>query len=112
MHGLPPDFDPGVLVGQTLEMICFAQADVYFHLGDKIIITVGSHLEYKGVIHEIPLKEAAFIEFIGSSVVKASTTNYGDLNLQFDNRGSLSILNSESHFESYSIKLGNRTVYV
>ena len=112
MYGFPPDFNLGSLVGHTLEMICFAQSDIYFHLGDDIIITVGSHIKFDEVIHEIPLKEASFINIIGSIVVSASANQDGDLVLHFEGGESIAILDSESSFESYSIKVGDKTVFI
>ena len=42
MYGLPKDFDATILVGRTLNMVCFAAYQVYLHFDSDTSITIES----------------------------------------------------------------------
>ena len=111
MYGLPPDFNPDILIGYTLEMICYSQTDLYLHFGEDITITVGSHIEFDNEIYQIPMSDTNIVSLIGKQVIR-SIASEGNIKVYFDELKSLTILDSSSSFESYSIKIGDRTIFV
>ena len=44
MHGLPKNFETGFLQGKTLELVCFAQYQVWLHLSGACLIGVEGEL--------------------------------------------------------------------
>jgi hypothetical protein len=104
MYGLPKDFDGSFLVGRVLEMVCFAQHQVYLHLEQKITITIESAFSYKNDLAvDVPVSESNLMELLGSSVLTATGDENGTLSLLFSNRQTLKIYDTSKRYESYTI---------
>ena len=112
MYGLPADFNPSVFVGCKLEMICFAEYQVYLHFSNNVLVSVESALNVNGVNYGVPLKNADFMHLVGHSVVSALGNKEGDLTVIFDDGSSLSVLDTEDQYESYRIRVGGSEIIV
>lgn len=113
MYGLPKDFDGSFLVGRSLEMVCFAQYQIYLHFDENILITVASAFSYKDdFVVAVPVRESALMELVGSSVLAATGDEDGTLSLLFNNGQTLKVLDTSKHYESYTIAHGSNEIII
>jgi hypothetical protein len=115
MYGLPRDFDASFLVGREVEVVCFAQYNVYLHFDGKISITIESAFSYKTdqvVDVQVPLKESNLTELPGASVVAARGDEDGTLTLVFNNGQTLKVYEDDKHYECYHIAHGEKEIHV
>lgn len=110
MYGLPNDFKTDFLIGRNLEQICINETQVYFHFNDKLFITVEGAFVYQSaepdaneVFVKVPGFNVKVMELLGSSVIQASCTTEGTLNLVFPGGQTLKILDISDSYESYMI---------
>ena len=105
--------DIAILIGKSVELICFAQFGVYLHLEGQILLTVEGDFDHShGELHErhvttLPASESRLMRVLGCSVVSASVGSTGDLRLLFSNGDRLSI-SKRPDFESYRLKIGDQ----
>ena len=79
MHGLPADFDGGMLRGRALEQICFNQNQVALHFDNDVGIVIESsflhqtedRLSTQRAVH-VPVSTSDLMGLLGSSVTAAS----------------------------------------
>jgi len=118
MFGLPKDFDASILVGRTLELICFAQYQIFLHFDEKVSIDVRSALSHQESLNlaprrvEIPVLQSDLMVLLGHSTVKAFGNDEGTLSLEFDNGHSLHCLDDSKQYESYTITYSGREIIV
>lgn len=117
MYQLPTDFDPGFLVGLSLEQVCFNENQVSFHFARDISITVESALSHVKehepvIVVQLPLFESDLMLLLGHVVERASASEDGTLTLSFDNQHVLSVYDTSDQYESYRICRGAQVVIV
>jgi hypothetical protein len=113
MYGLPRDFDGSVLVGRTLEMVCFSQYQVYLHFDAETTITIEGAFSYK-TDHpvDVPVQQSNLMELIGASVSAARGDENGTLCLVFDNGATLEVYDDTKQYECYTISYGGKVIIV
>lgn len=113
MYGLPEDFDASFLVGLTLEMVCFAQYQVYLHFNEKAMITIMGTFSYKtDSIISTPVLDSNLMELTGCAVLNANGTTDGTLSLLFDNGQTLRIYDANKQYESYTVAFRGKEIVI
>ena len=119
MHGLPKGFTGDFFVGQSLEMCCFNENQMYLHFGNDISIVVESSFLHRGEaesedrIVEIPLLSSGnLLRLLGKQVKAVSTSDDGTLCLDFDNGDAFMCFDDQPTYESYQIHNGESVIYV
>ena len=108
--------DINLLIGKTIELVCFAQYSAYIHLENQTMLTVQAGFEY---IHngrsQIQQASSAYTESHLMSILENSVTSgkihpNGDLELTISNGDVLRIYKAPE-FESYRISIrGNELI--
>jgi hypothetical protein len=118
MYGLPRDFDATVFVGRELITISFSANTIHLAFSDNISITLTSSFVYCDASSDaclnqtIPVRSSNLMHLIGQTVDTATATPDGTLALVFDNGNSLTCLDDLQNYESYSICIGDREIFV
>jgi uncharacterized protein DUF6188 len=113
MYGLPKDFDGGVFVGRTLEMICFAQYRLYLHFERGLTVSIESSFSTTpDRIIDVPVVESDLMRLIGSVVVAATGDDLGTLTLAFYGGDKLRVYDSSKAYESYTISYDGKELVV
>lgn len=118
MHGIPQDFDASVFIGSILEPLTFTQNSIHFVFDPGRAITLSSSYVYrfdrtvngieKGVV---PVTSSRLMELVGQ-VVKSAESDKRLLRLGFDEGRSLEFLDDSDQYESFTIAIGNREIFV
>jgi hypothetical protein len=119
MYKLPKDFTGAFLIGRTLESIHFSTNNVILHFSDDVVITIESTFlhydtrsEAMSQVASIPVIQSSLMRLLGQPISEASGDEQGTLTLTFKNGHVLEIYDSATHYESYSIKHGDRLIIV
>jgi hypothetical protein len=123
MYGLPPNIDLSFLKGQTLVQVCFGEHSVVLNFsagtsGLPVSISVQSAVELslpEGGQHrwEDFRQGAGFLMALISNTVAAATgTTDGTVTLEFNEGGVLRLYDNSKHYESYSIRHGEKIIVV
>ena len=100
-----------LLIGKTVEMICFAQYSVYLHLEGRVTLTIESEFEFGLVGVErmqqakFPIRQSSLTRIIETLVTSAELNNSGNLRLLFSTGDSLQVF-KQPEFESYRLAIG------
>ena len=113
MYNIPDSFDCMVLVGHTFEMVCFAQNAVYFHLDRDFLIRVESAFSYNDDPRtDVPVKWSCVMNSLGSTIRDAYKNKEGTLTICLDSNNTISILDSNTQYESYIISMAGLEIIV
>lgn len=118
MYGVPPDFDPGTLVGEELLQICVGQSDLILNFEPPASILVTSSIAYAppgGASAEIgSLAEAGriLVALLGEKIVSASVILERTLRLEFGTGARVEIRDDSDRFESFTIRRGGDLIIV
>jgi hypothetical protein len=113
MFGLPRDFDGTFLVGRTLDLVCFAQFQMYLHFGKDVIITVESAYSFQNDnLVVVPVKQSDLMGLIGATVSQVTGSSDGTLTLRFGDGRLLRIYDTSQEYESYSISYGDKVIVI
>jgi len=99
-----------LLVGKTVELICFAQYSVYIHLQGGAMLTIQAGCEHihdgKRQLYQLtaPVGESSLMSILESTVDSTAVDANGELRLVFSNGDTLRIY-KESQYESYRLKI-------
>ena len=100
-----------LLIGKTVEMICFAQYSVYLHLEGRVTLTIESEFE-SGLVDaeriqraKFPIRQSSLTRIVESLVTTAELNKDGNLRLLFSTGDSLQVL-TQPPFESYRLRIG------
>jgi hypothetical protein len=117
MYGLPADFDPGVLVGTTLDAITFTENTVHLALGDTMSITLQAGFSYRVSSGRptrceiVPTKSSELMALAGRRILAASA-RAGDLRIDLDGGAYIACIEDAAPYESYTIRVGDREIFV
>jgi hypothetical protein len=104
--------DVQILIGRSVELVCFAKYGVYIHLQDQILLTVEADLEHvHGDMQErqlttFPASQSSIMRLLERSVTSATAASNGAFQLIFSNDDSLRI-EKRPEFESYQLRIGD-----
>jgi hypothetical protein len=120
MHGLSRDTDLSPLNGCVLTFVGFSQYQVQLafsgetdcHIsieGDYVVTPSGGDgTTFSGAVDGA----AGLLPLLGHSVEVAEVPCEGTVRLGFDDGAAVEVLDSEAHYESYQINLGDRLLAV
>ena len=112
MYGLPADFDSGIFVGRTLEMVCFAVNLFGLHFGKDIFVQVNGEYslqmdpQSEPEIIEVPEFHAGLTKLLEQTISNASATRDGTLTLHFSGGAVFTCYDRTPGYESYEISIG------
>jgi hypothetical protein len=118
MYGLPEDFDASVFVGHDLEHIMFTSNTVFFSFGPELSVnTTSSFLYRKEALGSetkqvVPVGSSDVMSLLGKSVKVSRSDRSGMLELTFDDGQMLTFYDDQPSFESYSLRVGKREIFV
>lgn len=118
MYGLPTDFDSGIFVGRTLELVCFAAYQFNLHFGQNLMIQVNGEYSLQmdagsePEIIEPPEFHPGLTKLLEQTVSNASSTRDGMLTLQFSSGAVFTCYDRTPGYESYYIHIGDRRIIV
>lgn len=116
MYGFPPDFDPAVLVGSTLQVVSHAQNLVGLDFGEIRVTAYGSvwyRTSTGGEEHvdTPPVTGTELVALVGRTVTSAELTSPRRLDLQLD-EGSVTLLDDSDDYESFTLRGGGLDLVV
>ncbi len=113
MYGLPKDFDATILVGRTLNMVCFAAYQVYLHFDSDTSITIESGFRHGArVSTRPPVVHSELMRLVELAISEVEWDPDGTLKLRFQDGQSLTIDDDQPAYESYTIAAKGRTIIV
>ncbi len=117
MYGLPENFDASVLVGLTVEMVCFTGNQISLHFDVQTKIVVEAMLEYQSASGQVqklvpPVSSTNLMQLIGHKITQALGQADGTLFLLFDNDDSVRCCDVSSNYESYQIVRSDKTIII
>jgi hypothetical protein len=117
MNKHPEDFDAGIFVGRTLEMICFNANQVYFHFDSRICIQAETSFTFEKppAVAEItiPVMQSDLMHLLEHQILKASAADQHILTLEFDDGSRLRFSDTApGKYESYHVFIGDRRIIV
>ncbi|HEY7533984.1 MAG TPA: DUF6188 family protein, partial [Nitrospiraceae bacterium] len=111
MHGLPADFDGNMLIGRTLEQVCFNLNQIALHFDNDVSIVVESGYSFQdsqspasSQVLEVPITQSELMRLLSRSIAQVSGATDGTLTLRFDNGNTLTIYDTSKEYESYQIR--------
>ena len=120
MYGLPEDTDLSAFIGCELELVPVGlyQVNLSFDGLQKIGITIegdyavstpgGAQARYSAA----PEGAAELIALLGSRVTDVQISEHGTTTVHFADGAAIPIYDSEAHYESYQIYIGERLIVV
>jgi len=105
-----------LLVGKTVELVCFAQYTVYIHFEGDTLLTVeggfrhirgGSQIDY---LAESPIRESSLMSIVESSIASGNVAENGELHFVFSNSDELTVF-KRLEFESHRLKVGGKEFF-
>jgi hypothetical protein len=117
MNKFPEDFDAGIFVGRTLEMICFAAYQVNFHFGSHISISAETSFTFEkpSAIAQItiPVMQSDLMQLLEHEVSKASVQDQHILTLMFEGGYLLRFSDTAPGvYESYHVYIGDKRIII
>ena len=118
MYLLPNTFDPKLLKGERLIMICFNANQINLHFDSSARITIeGEYIIEENTLqmrfNTFPLKGDNGLLTLIETEIEDSYTDYErkDLRIKFSNRITLTLIGNDQ-YESYSIKKGDLEIII
>jgi hypothetical protein len=119
VYKLPKDFDGSFFLGRTLECVLFNENTVDFLFDEHVGIGVESSLQHQIALEDeqsevqaVPLSQSRLMQLLGRCVTGVKAGDDGTLVLSFDNGHVLRIFDDQPHYESYSIRHGDKEIFV
>lgn len=115
MLGVPLDLDLSPFVGAVLLQLCAGQNELIFRFDRDVSLTVEGDMllrrddaELRG--RQSPFATAFAMGFLSGEIVAA---HHDPSSITFDfEHGSIQLLDSERHYESFQIRIGDVTIPV
>lgn len=116
MYKFPEDFDPGMFVGRTLEMVCVNSTQVCFHFNGDLMICAESPFclerqDKSFSLAQIPLDQLEVLHFLEKDVARAQIKKGDVLIVIFDNGASLRF-DPTPGYESYRVVVSGREIFI
>ena len=118
MHRLPPDFDASVFVGSTLETICFSANTVNLTFDRDLQITILGTFMYRAgpnaepVEAVVPVATSNLMSLAGKVVESAEAHVDSALTIRFAGQHILTLANEPGPYESYTLQIKGREIFV
>ena len=108
MYGLPADFDGKMLLGRTLEQVCFSANQIALHFDGDVSIVVEGELLHQGPNlspngpSQVPIQTSNLMQLVENAVTEVIAEKNGTLYLSFGNNHALKIFDNLRNYESLS----------
>ena len=120
MYGLPEDTDLSALVGCRLESVSVGLHQVNLGLDGlrNIAVTIEGDFSVAQQGHDevryssAPEGAVVLISLLDAEIVAASASEGGTTVIRFSHGATAAIYDSEAHYESYQIQIGERLIVV
>jgi hypothetical protein len=118
MHGLPSDFDGLSFVNQILDEITFTVNTVHLAFSPNFLLTILSTYSYRLTADDarhtehLPVTATAVLGLIGRQVINISVAENKNLIFEFEGNGEFICIDDSDQYESYTIKVGDREIFV
>jgi uncharacterized protein DUF6188 len=120
VYGFPEDTDLSAFVGCELELVSIGlyQVNLNFDGLRKIGITIEGDYAVSGPgaaqnrYSAAPEGAAGLVGLLGSRVTDVQVADHGTTTVQFVGGAAIMIYDSEEHYESYQIYIGDRLIVV
>ncbi len=117
MYGLDPNTSFDLLIGATLQQVCFGRHQVILNFDRNISISIESAVAIAvGAsatrFDDLFASSSHLLGLIDGSIRDVSGTREGTLTLGFSDGAELSIFDTSDRFESYQIRLGDELIVV
>ncbi|GAB3043432.1 DUF6188 family protein [Stenotrophomonas tumulicola] len=110
MHPLPKDFDSSILVGRTIESICYAEYQVSLYFSGELTLQIESGYELHGSdgfiesVSSFPVAASSLMSVIGDEVESAEFKRVsGNMVICFNRGASLHLRGDVGQYESYRL---------
>jgi hypothetical protein len=118
MYGLPSDFDAQVFVGRQLEAVTHAVNAIILAFGERLTVSVSGSLPYRApgnpdpAVDRPPVAQTTLVGLVGRLVTSFTLMSPRELVLEFEDDGSLTLLDDSDTYESYLINIDDREIVV
>ena len=123
MYPLPEDFDVGVFVGQTLEVVGFTGNTLSLTFSGEISVTVTGAVEHRCADEDglvlvrveegtDPSFQSQLQRLAGAEVTHAAVDGRATIHLDFSNGGTLRLLEDTDKYECYQVEIGEKLIVV
>ena len=120
MYGLSPDTDLSPLNGCTLTFVGFGQYQVQLAFSGETNCAISIEGDYvvtpsdgeSTTFSEAVDGAAAVLPLLGHTVVVAEVPSDGTVRVGVDDGSVIEVLDSQAHYESYQVDLGDRLLVV
>lgn len=111
MFGLPDGLDVNFFLGAVLTQVCIGSNEVIVRFDRDIDVTIEGDVEIgdergKKMYGRPPDYGRATVPFLQEAVTRVDVSSGGTLTLQLQS-GSIAIIDSHAHYESYQIRHGH-----
>jgi hypothetical protein len=113
MHHLPSSTDLGFLVGREVIQIAVGLYQAQIHFDESVSISTCSQVQVDGAVHAPgPNAGAALIGLLGRTVASVTIVDDRHVRLSFADGVTVSVLEDDEPFESYTITGPSGTIVV
>ncbi len=117
MYGLPEDFDAGIFVGRTVQLVSVSAFQIHLDFDEDIQIGIASDYSVQrssgsGNTVSPPMVDQTLFSLIEKRVTAAAADDEGTLTLTFENGLKLKVFDPNEDDESYEIMIGDRSIIV
>ena len=120
MYGLSPDTDLSPLLDCTLTFVGFGQYQLQLAFSGDLNCAISIEGDYivsapgraPNTFSEAVAGAAALLPILGHSVTIAEVPSDGTVRVGFDDGSVIEVLDSQAHYESYQVNLGERLLVV
>ena len=117
MHGLPEDFDPRAFMGAELSQLCISVNTTSLSFDGHRGITLLGSFAYRAregdlSTYSVPEGSESLLRLPGKTVVAATVESGCDLRLVFDDGQVIVCLDDSTAYESYSLSIDGREIFV
>jgi Family of unknown function (DUF6188) len=104
MNGLPKDTDLTFLIGRQLVQVAVGAFQIQLHFDANVSVSIESDSELDGALAPVGVEAARrLLGLIGEVVTDARSIAERHLGITFSNGATLTVLENDEPFESYSI---------
>jgi hypothetical protein len=120
VYGLAEDTDLSAFVGRELALVSIGSYQVALNFGgpERVRITIEGDYGVSGPgsalvrYRAAPEGAARLVELLGSTVADVKVTEHGTTTVHFADGSAIAIYDSNKHYESYQIYIGDRLIVV
>jgi hypothetical protein len=116
--GLPEDETFDFLAGRVLEQVCFGQFQTQLRFDESVRVAVeGDIVVRQPGLDSIEVEDgrdiaAPLLALLGQAVSRVRVPDSNNLLIEFNWGTSVCFIDSEEHYESFQVHVGDRTIVI